>query len=110
MRAHRRGTREMDLILGPFAAAHLPAMARDELDLFEVLLEENDQDLYAWIAGRPDARNPAAGPGSASGEASGPEPLRPLLDRIAAFALRAEGGGDAMTLPPAGVTPRSCAD
>lgn len=89
MRAHRRGIREMDLILGPFAAAHLASMPPDELRLFEALLEENDQDLYAWIAGRPDAADPSAGPGTASGDASGPLPLRPLLDRIAAFALQA---------------------
>lgn len=89
MRAHRRGTREMDLILGPFAAAHLAGMSSDELDRFEALLDENDQDLYAWIAGRPDAADPSSGPGAATGATTGPLPLRPLLDRIAAFALQA---------------------
>jgi antitoxin CptB len=84
MRSHRRGTREMDLILGPFALAEVVLLTPAELDLYEVLLEENDQDLYLWIA----SRQPGAG--------TGPEPLRPLLDRIAAFAqarlMGARGG------------------
>ena len=33
MRSWRRGTKEMDLILGPWADARLPAMADDELTL-----------------------------------------------------------------------------
>ena len=52
MRAARRGTKEMDLILGPYAVTHLPDMAEDELDLFEALLDENDQDLYRWVTGQ----------------------------------------------------------
>lgn len=58
MRSWRRGTKEMDLILGPFAETHLAAMAPDALDLYDALLAENDQDLYPWITGaaRPPAR------------------------------------------------------
>ena len=52
MRAWRRGTREMDLILGPFADARLAAMDEGELDAFEALLREGDQELYAWVSGR----------------------------------------------------------
>ena len=51
MRAWRRGTKEMDLILGPYADAHLAAMDGAALDAFEALLAENDQDLYPWITG-----------------------------------------------------------
>lgn len=51
MRAHRRGTKEMDLILGPYAAAQLPGMNAAALALFDKLLAENDQDLYAWVTG-----------------------------------------------------------
>lgn len=51
MRAWRRGTKEMDLILGPFADARLAGLAPDDLALFDVLLSENDHDLYAWITG-----------------------------------------------------------
>lgn len=48
-RAWRRGFREADLILGPFADHHVQDFTPDELDAFERLLEVPDQDLYAWI-------------------------------------------------------------
>ena len=51
MRSHRRGIREMDLILGPFAEAALAVMAEADLALYEALLGENDQDLYRWVTG-----------------------------------------------------------
>ncbi|THD62988.1 succinate dehydrogenase assembly factor 2 [Phenylobacterium sp.] len=50
-RAWRRGFREADLILGPFADKHVAAMTPADLDIFEDLLEQPDQDLYAWIIG-----------------------------------------------------------
>jgi len=52
MRAMRRGIREMDLILTAYADTHLAAMGPEELDRFDALLGENDQDLYAWVTGR----------------------------------------------------------
>ena len=55
MRSWRRGMKEMDLILGPYADAHLAAMAEDRLVVFDQLLEENDQDLLPWVLGQ----NPA---------------------------------------------------
>ncbi|MFD1912892.1 succinate dehydrogenase assembly factor 2 [Halodurantibacterium flavum] len=66
MRAWRRGTKEMDLILGPYADARLAGMSGAELDLFDLLLEENDQDLYLWVTGARPA----------------PEALGPLLSQI----------------------------
>jgi len=51
MRAWRRGTKEMDLILGPYADARLAGMDAEALDAFEKVLAENDQDLYLWITG-----------------------------------------------------------
>ncbi|NCO85811.1 MAG: succinate dehydrogenase assembly factor 2 [Rhodobacterales bacterium] len=51
MRAMRRGIKEMDLILPPFAATHLPGADDAALDLFEAFLAENDHDLYNWISG-----------------------------------------------------------
>jgi antitoxin CptB len=48
-RAWRRGFREADLILGPFADSHLEAMTTGQLDAFEALLDEPDHDLYGWI-------------------------------------------------------------
>lgn len=52
MRSWRRGTKEMDLVLGPYADAQLSAMTVAELDAFDAILEENDQDLMAWILGQ----------------------------------------------------------
>jgi antitoxin CptB len=70
MRSWRRGTREMDLVLGPFADAHLPGLAAAELDLYETILAENDQDLMAWTLG----------------QATPPATLAPLFARISQFA------------------------
>ena len=50
-RAWRRGFREADLILGPFADARVAAMDSGQLDRFEALLEVPDADLYGWIVG-----------------------------------------------------------
>lgn len=50
-RAWRRGMREMDLLLGPFADATLATMAEADLGAFEALLELPDPDLYGWIGG-----------------------------------------------------------
>ncbi|MDZ4311162.1 MAG: succinate dehydrogenase assembly factor 2 [Cypionkella sp.] len=52
MRSWRRGMKEMDLILGPYADAHLATMSKDRLIIFDKLLEENDQDLLPWILGQ----------------------------------------------------------
>jgi antitoxin CptB len=55
MRAWRRGTKEMDIVLGPYADAHLETMAPAALDAFEALLAEQDQDLMSWILGQKPA-------------------------------------------------------
>ena len=52
MRSWRRGTKEMDLILGPFADGRLDSLTPDALGIYEVLLSENDQDLYQWVTGQ----------------------------------------------------------
>jgi antitoxin CptB len=54
LRAWRRGTREMDLILGPYADARLAAMAPAEVDAFEALIAEEDTELLAWVLGQAD--------------------------------------------------------
>jgi antitoxin CptB len=51
-RSWHRGTREADLLLGPFAERHLSSLTPRQLDRFEALLEENDAVLYDWITGR----------------------------------------------------------
>lgn len=52
MRAMRRGIKEMDLILSAYADANLAKMGAEELDLFDDILHENDQELYAWVTGQ----------------------------------------------------------
>ena len=51
MRSWRRGTKEMDLVLGPFAEERLDALSPEALDAYEAILAENDQDLYRWVSG-----------------------------------------------------------
>jgi antitoxin CptB len=50
-RANHRGIKEMDLILGGFAAARIGSMTPAELDRFEALLEVPDQQFLAWMTG-----------------------------------------------------------
>ncbi len=52
MRAWRRGTREMDLVLGPYADARLAEFDDAALDGLDRLMAENDQDLYQWVSGQ----------------------------------------------------------
>ena len=52
MRSMRRGIKEMDLILKSFADFNLNLMSELELENFENLLLENDQDLYQWSTGQ----------------------------------------------------------
>lgn len=72
MRSMRRGIKEMDLILQAFADAHLDGMSDADLALYDQLLTENDQDLYAWIGGTHSA----------------PTTYQTMIERIAA---KAEG-------------------
>ena len=69
LRSWRRGTREMDLILGPYADRALPALDEAALDEYEALLEQADPDLYAWVCGM--------------GEAAAP--FRPAVERVRRF-------------------------
>ena len=77
MRSWRRGTKEMDLVLGPFPDAHLADLTAAELAEYEALLAENDQDLMAWILGQ---TAPPAG-------------LARLLARVSRFAQTRLGAG-----------------
>jgi len=50
-RAWRRGVREMVLIVGRFAVAHVTALEARGLDGFERLMEAPNAELYAWVVG-----------------------------------------------------------
>jgi antitoxin CptB len=48
-RAWRRGFREADLILGPFADSRAQSLTDDQTLAFEQLLDLPDHDVYGWI-------------------------------------------------------------
>lgn len=69
-RAWHRGIKEMDIVFGTFADAHLPTMVEEDLDTFEYLMDAPDRELFKWI----------------SGEEETPDNYRSdLLDRIITF-------------------------
>lgn len=60
----------MDLLLGPWADAHLSTLSEGDLAAYDALLAENDLDLLGWILG----------------QAAAPPALALLLARIGDFA------------------------
>ncbi|MEM1079909.1 MAG: succinate dehydrogenase assembly factor 2 [Pseudomonadota bacterium] len=52
MRSIRRGIKEMDIILGGFSEMQLATLSDEELGLYDVMLSENDHDLYQWVTGQ----------------------------------------------------------
>jgi antitoxin CptB len=50
-RAEHRGTKEMDLVLGPYAKAKLAGMSEAELSAFEHLLTQPDPELQEMVFG-----------------------------------------------------------
>ena len=48
-RCWHRGIKEADVLLGNFADKKMAALDDGQLDRLEVLLEEQDIDLVAWI-------------------------------------------------------------
>ena len=61
-RAHHRGTREADMLVGGFFDAHHPSWSAEERALFEEMLEEQDVDIMAWAHGTADAPERFEGP------------------------------------------------
>ena len=50
-RSWHRGIREMDLVMGRFADAHIATFSDAELDEYETWLEVPDQQIFAWVTG-----------------------------------------------------------
>ncbi len=50
-RAHHRGTREADMMVGGFFDAHHRGWGQDECAWFAALLDEQDVDIMAWAIG-----------------------------------------------------------
>ncbi|MFK5997495.1 MAG: succinate dehydrogenase assembly factor 2 [Rhodobacterales bacterium] len=58
MRSWHRGIKEMDMILGRFADEMISSLSDAELDAHEIMMAEQDHDLYMWVLDRespPDA-------------------------------------------------------
>jgi len=53
-RSQHRGTKELDLVLGRFAAARLDTLNAGQIDRFEALLEAPSPLVYAWVIGQDD--------------------------------------------------------
>ncbi|CAA7616076.1 succinate dehydrogenase assembly factor 2 [Magnetospirillum sp. UT-4] len=51
-RAHHMGSNENDILFGRFAERHLASLSAEQLDRFESLLAENDNDLFNWVTGK----------------------------------------------------------
>ena len=82
MRSWRRGIKEMDLILGPWADEKLATLDQEERTLYEAFLSENDHDLYQWVTSR-IGKNTGQ---KDTGKPMGPTVYPPLLDVIAEHA------------------------
>jgi antitoxin CptB len=61
-RAHHRGTREADMLIGGFFDAHHASWNAADRALFDRLLEEQDVDIMAWAVGTAEPPERFAGP------------------------------------------------
>ena len=50
-RAHHRGTREADMMIGGFFDAQYASWSAEDGALFGAMLEEQDADIMAWALG-----------------------------------------------------------
>ena len=55
IRSWRRGTKELDLILGRFSNRNVSKLGMAELDLYERLLSNEDHTIYAWLFGKEES-------------------------------------------------------
>jgi antitoxin CptB len=61
-RAHHRGTKEADLLIGGFFDAQHASWNAIDCALFEAMLEEQDVDIMAWAHGTAEAPERFEGP------------------------------------------------
>ena len=66
IRCWRRGTKELDLMLGNFADRNLEFFSKKELDYFEMILAIDDYTLYDWLLGTIEA----------------PKKFKPIINKI----------------------------
>lgn len=51
-RSWHRGTREIDLLLGRFADAHIDGFTAEQVEQYDRFLNNSDPDIYNWITGQ----------------------------------------------------------
>ena len=56
--AARRGMLELDLVLQPFLDNHFDDLSESDKQLFEALLECEDQDMFTWFIDKLDPADP----------------------------------------------------
>jgi antitoxin CptB len=61
-RAHHRGTKEADLLVGGFFDAHHQGWDADDRAKFAAMLDEQDVNIMAWAVGTAEAPERFAGP------------------------------------------------
>ena len=55
IRSWRRGTKELDLILGQFSDQNLNKLKMSELNLYEQFLSNDDHLIYDWLFNKEDS-------------------------------------------------------
>ena len=55
IRSWRRGTKELDLILGQFSDKNLNELKMTDLNLYEQLLSNDDYLIYNWLFNKEDS-------------------------------------------------------
>jgi antitoxin CptB len=61
-RAHHRGTKEADLLIGGFFDTYHASWGADDRALFAEMLSEQDVDIMAWAHGTAEAPQRFQGP------------------------------------------------
>ena len=52
--SRKRGILESDLLLSTFADVHLPKMTPEQMQQYDLFLDENDWDIYYWATQDPE--------------------------------------------------------
>lgn len=56
-KASHRGSKEMDILLGNFINKYVELFNKNELQQFDLILDNDDDDIYQWILGKTDIPN-----------------------------------------------------
>ena len=53
-KASHRGSKEMDILLGNFINKYIELFNENELNIFDSILDCDDDDIYQWMIGKRD--------------------------------------------------------